>query len=444
MHDLLHSLTGISKSLPEHFAKDRIASNPEAETDFQSLLSKAGIAAVSGPAASSESQGGATIAIEDLVSALIDLPIASDDHTNGEPRGDIPAVIWPENASDQATTEVTPFILERDDFSAATSISGKPPERDIPLKGIHDQKPTSEHESVEQLSAQTPQTTKTVEVANATTVESATPRLAANTIAENSRRHTDVQGLAKIASQNGTASQHSTVGMVFSDSVVGVANSEAPEGDEIEKALASSSAKNLVAGDKVAAEAPKAQLVFHGVRQPLNNLDKNASDSVDLRGSQEELLIEGLPGITSNTGHSSTGTIQAATAPTGIAQTTVQQITFALQNMKDGSIELQLNPEELGRVKLNLDNSEGQMKISIIAERAETADLLRRNLDQLSAELMTAGLEGVVISFGENTADSGEQPQQSTSHSEQNPEQPIQSTFIHGPIAISEGVDLRI
>lgn len=445
MHDLLHSLTGISKSLPEHFAKGSGGANLETETDFQSLMSEAGTATVSEPAIDTESYGDVTIEIEDLVSALNDQPIAPDDHSSGDLRGDGLASIWPENAPDQTTAEMAPFVVEGPDFSTETYFSGEPTKGDTLLERFQDQKPAGEQEaSAEQRFAQTPLPAETVETANATAVEGATPRLADRIVAENLRHYTDAQRSLKIDPQHGTAAQSSTVGTVFSDSVFGIAHSETAEGGELEKALANSSAKNLVAGDKVINAAPKAQLIFNAVQQTTSDLDKKASASVDLSTQQEELLIEGLQGITSSTGNSSTETMRAAVAPTGVAQTTVQQITLGLQNMKDGSIELQLNPEELGRVKLNLDNSEGQMKISIIAERAETADLLRRNLDQLSAELMTAGLEGVVISFGENTADSGEQPQQSTSHSEQNPEQPIQSTFIHGPIAISEGVDLRI
>ncbi len=60
-----------------------------------------------------------------------------------------------------------------------------------------------------------------------------------------------------------------------------------------------------------------------------------------------------------------------------------------------GGIELRLSPEELGPVRLNLRQVDGQMIVQISVDRVETLDLMRRHADQLMQEMRSLGYTSV-------------------------------------------------
>ena len=65
----------------------------------------------------------------------------------------------------------------------------------------------------------------------------------------------------------------------------------------------------------------------------------------------------------------------------------------------DRQIELRLDPVELGAVSILLQGSEDALVVRITAERPDTLDLMRRNSDQLLAELRAAGIGDAQMSF---------------------------------------------
>ncbi|SFS19170.1 flagellar hook-length control protein FliK [Yoonia litorea] len=85
------------------------------------------------------------------------------------------------------------------------------------------------------------------------------------------------------------------------------------------------------------------------------------------------------------------------------------QVATSIIQAPGGATEIALNPEELGRVKLSLTATEGAVTLSLLAERPETADLLRRHIDVLSQEFRALGYADITFSFGENGTAS-EQP----------------------------------
>jgi hypothetical protein len=66
-----------------------------------------------------------------------------------------------------------------------------------------------------------------------------------------------------------------------------------------------------------------------------------------------------------------------------------------------GTVELSLSPEELGRVRLRLHPSEAGLSVTITAERPETLDLLRRNIDLLARDFREIGYEGTQFEFAQ-------------------------------------------
>jgi flagellar hook-length control protein FliK len=82
--------------------------------------------------------------------------------------------------------------------------------------------------------------------------------------------------------------------------------------------------------------------------------------------------------------------------PPDLPPQAARQIAVALADVSrdpGGAVEVALDPPELGRVRLSLVEVNGAMTLSIIAERPETADLMRRHLALLAEEFARQGLD---------------------------------------------------
>ncbi len=105
-----------------------------------------------------------------------------------------------------------------------------------------------------------------------------------------------------------------------------------------------------------------------------------------------------------------TGTVKTATP------TVVQQIAAALTQSGGQSTQIALNPEELGRVRISLSSSESGLVVHIMAERSETADLMRRNIDSLLKDFSDLGYENPSFDFQQGGQQSGDDT--SSAHSQ--------------------------
>lgn len=81
-----------------------------------------------------------------------------------------------------------------------------------------------------------------------------------------------------------------------------------------------------------------------------------------------------------------------------------RQMAEALQRLPDRPVEISLNPKELGRVRMNISVAEIGITVNVIAERPETLDLMRRNIDQLSREFEAMGYDDIGFAFAEGEA----------------------------------------
>ena len=97
-------------------------------------------------------------------------------------------------------------------------------------------------------------------------------------------------------------------------------------------------------------------------------------------------------------------TISRADLPRHVAM----QIHQAMSAMPDKPVELSLNPQELGRVRLSVSTSEAGVTLHVIAERPETIEMMRRHADSLMRDLADLGFARVDLAFGQGQgADSG-------------------------------------
>lgn len=78
-----------------------------------------------------------------------------------------------------------------------------------------------------------------------------------------------------------------------------------------------------------------------------------------------------------------------------------QQIAAAVSKTPEGSIDIRLDPPELGRVTLKMSLTEAGATALVSADRPEVVDLLRRNEAQLAREMKEAGLGEMSFAFAE-------------------------------------------
>lgn len=117
----------------------------------------------------------------------------------------------------------------------------------------------------------------------------------------------------------------------------------------------------------------------------------------------EELLLAGTQeraGTLASERTSSTPVMQ--TADGKLSQSIAAQLRGQLPQLQGQTTEILLDPEELGRVRMTLTGQDGSGIVVLQIERPETLDLIRRNLDQMRAELADAGWQSVDFSFGQD------------------------------------------
>lgn len=128
-----------------------------------------------------------------------------------------------------------------------------------------------------------------------------------------------------------------------------------------------------------------------------------------------------------------------------------QQLSAALSMSGGKSTELALNPAELGRVRISLSSAETGIVVSIVAERPETLDLMRRNAMQLAAEFSDIGYESVQFDFGQSRSDQGASNDGRSQTSPTDPagsvgdtEQVLQIAASSPPVVMTDRVDIRL
>ncbi len=84
-----------------------------------------------------------------------------------------------------------------------------------------------------------------------------------------------------------------------------------------------------------------------------------------------------------------------------MATSVAHQIAEAVRRTSDKSVEIALNPVELGRVRMVLSASDAGITVNILADRQDTLDLMRRNIDDLGKSFADMGYEDISFSFGQ-------------------------------------------
>lgn len=127
------------------------------------------------------------------------------------------------------------------------------------------------------------------------------------------------------------------------------------------------------------------------------------------------------------------------------------QITEAIQRAGNSrSIDLTLNPVELGRVKISLHPSEGVMLVSVVAERGETLDLMRRHAEVLAEDLHAIGYDDAQFSFSQHSSGEDRTADKTANSVETDTHEAITSSDVlplppvSTGLTLSDRVDIRV
>jgi len=127
------------------------------------------------------------------------------------------------------------------------------------------------------------------------------------------------------------------------------------------------------------------------------------------------------------------------------------QLAEAAARFPDRPVELTLSPEELGRVRLTLSTTDAGLVLAVSAERPETLDLMRRNIDQLARDFREIGFSDLSFSFTQQDRRPQADPQAALSPDTPAPSPPPGPAPAAAPVAPAShrpaalgGLDLRI
>ncbi len=88
------------------------------------------------------------------------------------------------------------------------------------------------------------------------------------------------------------------------------------------------------------------------------------------------------------------------------------QLAEAFAAKGERNMEVSLNPEELGRVKMRVSTSETGIVMTIQTERPETGDLMRRHINELAEEFRRMGFQDISFEFSSGDSSFGGQAEQ--------------------------------
>ena len=123
-----------------------------------------------------------------------------------------------------------------------------------------------------------------------------------------------------------------------------------------------------------------------------------------------------------------------------------RQLANVAKVHQDQPVELNLSPEELGRVRLTVLTVESGVTVTLSAERSETLELMRRHIEFLTKEFGEIGFSDVTFSFSQSHRNPEDVPEQ------QAPVESVATTDATTEIGTSvqlllhraEGLDLRL
>ncbi len=138
-------------------------------------------------------------------------------------------------------------------------------------------------------------------------------------------------------------------------------------------------------------------------------------------------------------------TASPITAGAETARHVAHQMAVAISAQPGQTTEIALSPKELGRVRLSIVAVDGAITLAVLAERPETADLMRRHIDVLAQEFKSLGYDDIAFSFADDSQaepeDKSEKPSAKSASVDSNT---VEEPPSHPKHTLQSGLDLRL
>ncbi len=221
-------------------------------------------------------------------------------------------------------------------------------------------------------------------------------------------------------------------------------NSRAPASTEIKSALDLTTSKSEIDAPQTAKKLPtEGQALAPVLTTGPVSMGQTTKTNLEL----EESLRAGLTTATEHHIQSSaSGAIYRNTPvqPDELPRLIARQLADISQRMPDRPVEVALNPEELGRVRMSISAHESGITMALLVERPETLDLMRRHIDQLTQEFHALGFEDVRFLFSQNSKSDGSGSDPMKQNPSAHTEDPAAEAAIQLSLSPSAGLDMRL
>lgn len=151
---------------------------------------------------------------------------------------------------------------------------------------------------------------------------------------------------------------------------------------------------------------PQTVIPFAPQVQPLPALSPDTQAESHVFGSDMPLNVEIRP--STELSNLSRGLQDIFHRPDLSRLVSAQLVAAIQRGPTDKSLDLTLNPAELGRVRISLTPGDAGIVVTIVAERPETLDLMRRHVDTLAQDFLGLGYGRAEFNFGQTPQRSGQ------------------------------------
>ncbi|WP_164660750.1 flagellar hook-length control protein FliK [Tropicibacter sp. Alg240-R139] len=214
------------------------------------------------------------------------------------------------------------------------------------------------------------------------------------------------------ASQKQSVTERTTLGRMRDTPAAG-SDPDKPiiERNEATFAATPNAASLTQAGAQISAQFPKAAVpiassaLVNGLSSTIITERISPFFDDDRTALFNSLSVEDAVGLASSNTSVGHSIANGTEAPRGdVARSVGAQLAEQVAKRPQGAVDITLNPEELGRVRMTVNAGDSTVAISIMAERPETLDLMRRHVDQLIEEFRQLEYDGVEFAFSDGGA----------------------------------------
>ncbi len=183
-------------------------------------------------------------------------------------------------------------------------------------------------------------------------------------------------------------------------------------------------------------------IVVQQTSQPLLEAIPLPAEQASIQSGPEEVAV--LRAIAESGAAPMETTTQISRQQTPAARMVALQLAQMAPQLSEKPVEIALNPEELGRVRMVLSGADGAMTVSVMAERGETIELLRRHIDMLAQEFKEIGYDNLSFAFSQGDQEENPGGQHALAQLDGDASPVDSSSTAPDAVMLTDGLDIRL